>query len=139
MANVLCLRHSQLQTSLRELCFCSRSAQWAGVATGAARGWAICISSCSCRPLSYVESSSNGCNGEYALIHFINISKAIILVLGIDAGTLEPTKLQLEIRESSLSSQDPATADVLQGFIDLSSSFPQNLTLEWLESRILDR
>ena len=42
MANVLCLRHSQLQTSLRELCFCSRSAQWAGVATGAARlgGWA---------------------------------------------------------------------------------------------------
>jgi hypothetical protein len=49
-----------------------------------------------------------------------------------------PTKLQLEIRESSLPSQDPATADVLQSFIDLSSSLPQNLTLEWLESRILD-
>ena len=38
MASVLCLRHSQLQTSLRELCFCSRSAQWAGVATGSS--WA---------------------------------------------------------------------------------------------------
>ena len=135
MANVWCLRHGQLQTSLRELCSFCRSAQWAAVATGAARGWAIC----SCRPLSYVDSSSNVCNGEYALMHFINISKAIILVLGIDAGTMEPTKLQLEIRESSLPFQDPATADVLQSFIDLSSSLPLNLTLEWLESRILDR
>jgi hypothetical protein len=71
-------------------------------------------------------------------MHFINISKAIILVLGIDAVTLEPTKHQQEIWESSLPSQDPATADVLQSFIDLSSSLPQNLTLEWLESRILD-